>query len=256
MCDGLGRQFSYSCPNATLFQQRMLICDHWYMVNCSKSEVDYRANLLIGQKDKPFVEDSETDPYSRTPRPDLLSNAETREYNFIYRNGKSQYISNLNLVGVETDGENNGSTAPTNRPSYSLPSHWFTELNKEAVTTQRTQVKTIKLIKTDSSKKSSPEINKVKVKPLKHKILEQKQPSMYFQPPEIESTTELLNLVSSTTIETKSTNDVKESTDEEWKKLRLLFLIPDYQFPLDSAYRPGYDSGQSSFEVKHIPTTS
>lgn len=49
MCDGLGRQFSYTCPNTTLFQQRMLICDHWYMVNCSKSESDYSANLLIGQ---------------------------------------------------------------------------------------------------------------------------------------------------------------------------------------------------------------
>lgn len=48
MCDGLGRQFSYSCPNTTLFQQRMLICDHWYMVNCSKAESDYAANLLIG----------------------------------------------------------------------------------------------------------------------------------------------------------------------------------------------------------------
>lgn len=50
MCDGLGRQFSYTCPNTTLFQQRMLICDHWYMVNCSKAESDYDANLLIGTK--------------------------------------------------------------------------------------------------------------------------------------------------------------------------------------------------------------
>lgn len=48
MCDGLGRQFSYSCPNTTLFQQRMLVCDHWYMVNCSKAESNYNANLLIG----------------------------------------------------------------------------------------------------------------------------------------------------------------------------------------------------------------
>ncbi|XP_031633705.1 mucin-2 [Contarinia nasturtii] len=70
MCDGLGRQFSYSCPNTTLFQQRMLICDHWYMVNCSKAESDYDANLLIGQRDKPFVRDDEHDV--RTPRPDLF----------------------------------------------------------------------------------------------------------------------------------------------------------------------------------------
>lgn len=48
MCDGQGRQFTNICPNATLFQQRMLICDHWYMVNCDKAESNYDANLLIG----------------------------------------------------------------------------------------------------------------------------------------------------------------------------------------------------------------
>lgn len=48
MCDGMGRQFTNICPNATLFQQRMLICDHWYMVNCERSEKNYDANLLIG----------------------------------------------------------------------------------------------------------------------------------------------------------------------------------------------------------------
>ncbi|KAJ8952664.1 hypothetical protein NQ318_020979 [Aromia moschata] len=86
MCDGLGRQFSYSCPNATLFQQRMLVCDHWYMVNCSRSEDDYNANLLIGSK-QPFVDDSGTQTYHRTPRPDLLSHPSSEsEFNIIYRN--------------------------------------------------------------------------------------------------------------------------------------------------------------------------
>lgn len=49
MCDESGRQFTNRCPNATLFQQRMLICDHWYMVKCESSEKDYKANLLIGK---------------------------------------------------------------------------------------------------------------------------------------------------------------------------------------------------------------
>jgi len=35
----------------------MLICAHWYQVNCSRSEQHYDANLLIGQRDKPFVND-------------------------------------------------------------------------------------------------------------------------------------------------------------------------------------------------------
>jgi hypothetical protein len=33
----------------------MMVCDHWYMVNCNSSELDYSANQLIGQRDKPFV---------------------------------------------------------------------------------------------------------------------------------------------------------------------------------------------------------
>ncbi|XP_038118488.1 mucin-5AC isoform X1 [Culex quinquefasciatus] len=91
MCDGLGRQFSYACPNTTLFQQRMLICDHWYMVNCSKAEGNYAANLLIGQRDKPFVPEDENEV--RTPRPDLLDSpysasfaGEPIMYNFIKTN--------------------------------------------------------------------------------------------------------------------------------------------------------------------------
>lgn len=100
MCDGLGRKFSYACPNTTLFQQRMLICDHWYMVNCSKAERDYSANLLIGkqhisiedviivtivdisrivgQRDKPFVAEEENE--LRTPRPDLKDRPYSADY--------------------------------------------------------------------------------------------------------------------------------------------------------------------------------
>lgn len=50
LCDEQGRQFTYECPNATLFQQRMLICDHWYMVDCSSSVANYGFNRLIGQR--------------------------------------------------------------------------------------------------------------------------------------------------------------------------------------------------------------
>ncbi|KAF6198751.1 hypothetical protein GE061_006773 [Apolygus lucorum] len=57
MCGEKGEMYSYACPNTTLFHQRMLICAHWYQVNCNKSADDYSANLLIGQRDKPFVDD-------------------------------------------------------------------------------------------------------------------------------------------------------------------------------------------------------
>lgn len=126
MCDGLGRQFSYSCPNTTLFQQRMLICDHWYMVNCSKSELDYSANLLIGQKDKPFVDDSSENPYHRTPRPDLETHPYAPRFQNDYRQAKSQFGTSKNLVGADTENTTNG--------QYFLPSHWSTHYTKEITT--------------------------------------------------------------------------------------------------------------------------
>ncbi|KAJ3627871.1 hypothetical protein MTP99_015217 [Tenebrio molitor] len=135
MCDGLGRQFSYTCPNATLFQQRMLICDHWYMVNCSKSVDDYTANLRIGHKEMPFVDDSESNPYHRTPRPDLLSHPSQSEYDIIYRTGRAQLGNNLNLVGAESDSKNS-TPSTTDEPAYSLPSHWSTEYSQHSTTSK------------------------------------------------------------------------------------------------------------------------
>lgn len=133
MCDGLGRQFSYTCPNATLFQQRMMICDHWYMVNCSKAVEDYAANLRIGHKGTPFLDDNESNTYRRTPRPDLLSHPSQSEYDIIYRTGRAQFGTSLNLVGAESDTKNS-TTSTTDEPVYSLPSHWSTEYQQQGTT--------------------------------------------------------------------------------------------------------------------------
>ncbi|XP_050744837.1 uncharacterized protein LOC108025352 isoform X2 [Drosophila biarmipes] len=100
MCDGLGRQFSYTCPNTTLFQQRMLICDHWYMVNCSKAESNYAANLLIGQRDKPFVNDEENS--LRTPRPDLLDRPYAPDYSGESFRSQYKLTSNQNQIRDES----------------------------------------------------------------------------------------------------------------------------------------------------------
>ncbi|XP_058822361.1 mucin-2 [Topomyia yanbarensis] len=140
MCDGLGRQFSYSCPNTTLFQQRMLICDHWYMVNCSKAESNYAANLLIGQRDKPFVAEDENE--IRTPRPDLLD----RPYSASFAGEPIMY----NFIKTITQAPQNAimfdkkiaTKAPSSkgRPSeifeesasnHGLPIHWSTRYAKE-----------------------------------------------------------------------------------------------------------------------------
>ncbi|XP_076250778.1 jiangshi isoform X7 [Rhynchophorus ferrugineus] len=102
MCDGLGRQFSYKCPSKTLFQQRMLICDHWYMVNCSKAEQDYGANLLIGQQGKAFVEDLE---YNRTPRPDLVD-PNNSDFS-TYRVGGKEIIKPYSVSGEDLSGNTN-----------------------------------------------------------------------------------------------------------------------------------------------------
>ncbi|KAL3277017.1 hypothetical protein HHI36_012379 [Cryptolaemus montrouzieri] len=126
MCDGLGRKFSFVCPNATLFQQRMLICDHWFMVNCSRSESDYGANLLIGQKGKPFVEDSGGSSFQRTPRPDY-ANGDSEKNSAIYQN-RVDPLDDADLVGVNSDENQNESK------QYNLPSRWSTQYTKIAPT--------------------------------------------------------------------------------------------------------------------------
>lgn len=97
------------------------------MVNCSKSEVDYDANLLIGQREKPFVEDDDEHPYHRTPRPDLLAHPSASEYNIVYRTGRAQAPNQQNLIGGDSDVRDQ---------PYFLPSHWSTEY-KRSTTTQR-----------------------------------------------------------------------------------------------------------------------
>ncbi|GAB6029593.1 hypothetical protein CHUAL_005336 [Chamberlinius hualienensis] len=47
MCDMKGNKFSYLCPNGTLFHQQLLICAHWYQVNCTKSLKLYEVNKVM-----------------------------------------------------------------------------------------------------------------------------------------------------------------------------------------------------------------
>ncbi|XP_042224106.1 mucin-2-like [Homarus americanus] len=49
MCDTREKQYSYLCPNHTLFNQKFMVCDHWYMVNCSSSQEFYDLNHHIGE---------------------------------------------------------------------------------------------------------------------------------------------------------------------------------------------------------------
>ncbi|KAK8740700.1 hypothetical protein OTU49_002661, partial [Cherax quadricarinatus] len=49
MCDTLEKQYSYLCPNHTLFNQKFMVCDHWYMVNCSSAQDFYHLNVHIGE---------------------------------------------------------------------------------------------------------------------------------------------------------------------------------------------------------------
>ncbi|XP_035774820.1 mucin-5AC-like [Anopheles albimanus] len=166
MCDGLGRQFSYACPNTTLFQQRMLICDHWYMVNCSKAESNYAANLLIGQRDKPFVPEEENE--IRTPRPDLLDRPDALDFggpslkNFFKSNAPALQNAIFDAQARNRPGAiaatNTGKAASTKKSSnaeifqesasnHGLPIHWGTRFadetpdrrNSSGAATERTE---------------------------------------------------------------------------------------------------------------------
>ncbi|KAK5650500.1 hypothetical protein RI129_001529 [Pyrocoelia pectoralis] len=245
MCDGLGRQFSYACPNATLFQQRMLVCDHWYMVNCNKSEVDYDANLLIGQRDKPFVEDSDTHPFHRTPRPNLLSQ-KAPDYGNILRGGKST----LNLVGIENDAAND--SIEINK-RYSLPTHWFTKLESEgASSTTEATSKLNQKVKKQQQKDSAQKKSVLKTPKQPTLVSCNKTQSTDKNEQEVKNVVQekLSNVTTGTHIQsTKAPSYNKKNVDNDWKSLKKIFLIPDYEFPLDIAERPGYDSRRTSFDT-------
>nr|XP_022919775.1 uncharacterized protein LOC111428474 [Onthophagus taurus] len=286
MCDGLGRQFSYSCPNTTLFQQRMLICDHWYMVNCSTAENDYSANLLIGQK-KPFVEDSESHPYHRTPRPDLLSQPTASEYNIVYRTGRENRLGGLNIVGLESNLE----STVTDRPSYNLPSHWSTEIPRDSKRPIPVQAKIERIdLRPQGKSITFDRINSVNfIRPTKitDSFLKRKDDiipvnfkSLFKNTTPVFPTKEELGITTPSSIDEilqpppKSEENIIEDrfdkqlfvpnknvlppTQKEAVKIRKIptleqikemFSIPDYEFPLEPNGGPSYDGKINSFQA-------
>lgn len=59
MCAAGDQKFSYRCPEQTLFQQRMMVCDHWFMVDCKTSHLHFAANERIGVQNQPFIASGE-----------------------------------------------------------------------------------------------------------------------------------------------------------------------------------------------------
>jgi hypothetical protein len=58
LCMGtsMSRGIMFSCPTGTKFQQRTLVCDHAYAVNCGESQKYFRNNERIGKKHLNFID--------------------------------------------------------------------------------------------------------------------------------------------------------------------------------------------------------
>lgn len=76
-----------------------------------------------------------------------------------------------------------------------------------------------------------------------------KAPSKYYEPPKLTTSYRNKEEVSQTTASTTSKPKNINLQNIEWKELRRMFLIPDYEFPLDQVSRPSYGDGPSSFQV-------
>lgn len=71
-------------------------------------------------------------------------------------------------------------------------------------------------------------------------------PSKYYEPPKLQNTEfQTTSALIETTIKPNSFNH----QNIQWQELRRMFLIPDYEFPLDQGSRPSYGDGPSSFQV-------
>lgn len=43
-----GRKFSFLCPNGTIFDQKVFVCNWWFNVDCAASKDFYNLNAQIG----------------------------------------------------------------------------------------------------------------------------------------------------------------------------------------------------------------
>ncbi|TRY77082.1 hypothetical protein TCAL_02705 [Tigriopus californicus] len=59
LCSRHGVGLAFNCPRGTRFQQRTMVCDHWFMVNCENSASFYDGNLRIGQPGVNFLDDDD-----------------------------------------------------------------------------------------------------------------------------------------------------------------------------------------------------
>ena len=57
LCNRNGGGITFECPEGTRFQQRTMVCDHSYSVNCSDSFKFYDANLRIGHRNVNLLDD-------------------------------------------------------------------------------------------------------------------------------------------------------------------------------------------------------
>nr|ATU82869.1 secreted Chitin-binding peritrophin-like protein [Pristhesancus plagipennis] len=131
MCGEGGRQYSYTCPNTTLFHQRMLICAHWYQVNCNRSMADYSANLLIGQRDKPFVEDYIASNLGDDLQDlELINNRNSKSLVFPNRSNNKIDSIKINLDLSSSSQDRTDSSDLERSPSASLASHSFNSQNR------------------------------------------------------------------------------------------------------------------------------
>lgn len=44
-----GRKFSFLCPNGTIFDQKVFVCNWWFNVDCAASKDFYNLNADIGK---------------------------------------------------------------------------------------------------------------------------------------------------------------------------------------------------------------
>lgn len=195
---------------------------------------------------------------------------------------RSHSLSNRNLVGIESDEENNGSSSK--QPLYSPPTHWFTEysnattpnaLEKQYYSKKQknknpqvvNETPNIKVLNKSSKSKVKPiqpliskfsnyqkpeanrndEITAVNDKiPIQNKFAPRKNLYNLRFNSEKPNSNNKLKYQSTTAEKSKNKDGLREIQLEE---IRKLFFIPDYEFPLESDYRPGYDNGPSSFQV-------
>jgi hypothetical protein len=100
------RKFSFLCPNGTIFDQKVFVCNWWFNVDCAASKDFYELNAAIG------VVPEKTEPLAVAPS--IVDTVSSPDSSYLPPNGNGNGNGAKTTNGYSSNGsKTNGSNGST-----------------------------------------------------------------------------------------------------------------------------------------------